>query len=56
MSYGYESSTTFYTEHGDWFAWSCWLGVGVALFCSPASSLHSTQTRYPCRITRHLHP
>ena len=34
MSYGYESSTTFYTEHGDWFAWGCWLGAGVALFCS----------------------
>ena len=34
MSYGYETGTTFYTEHGDWFAWGCWLGVAVALFCS----------------------
>lgn len=23
MRFGYEASTTFYTEHGDWFAWSC---------------------------------
>ena len=34
MNFGYESTTTFYTEHGDWFAWSCWLGAAVALFCS----------------------
>jgi len=34
MNYGYESAVTFYTEHGDWFAWGCWLGVAVALFCS----------------------
>ena len=34
MNFGYESSTTFYTEHGDWFAWGCWLGVAIALFCS----------------------
>ena len=30
MGYSYVSGTTFYTEHGDWFAWSC-LGIGVAL-------------------------
>lgn len=34
VNYGYESSQTFYTEHGDWFAWGCWLGVATALFCS----------------------
>jgi apolipoprotein N-acyltransferase len=34
MNFGYESGTTFYTEHGDWFAWGCWLGVAIALFCS----------------------
>jgi apolipoprotein N-acyltransferase len=34
INYGYESSTTFYTEHGDWFAWGCWLGAAAALFCS----------------------
>jgi apolipoprotein N-acyltransferase len=34
MNYGYETDMTFYTEHGDWFAWSCWLGAAVALFCS----------------------
>jgi apolipoprotein N-acyltransferase len=34
MNYGYESDNTFYTEHGDWFAWGCWLGAAVALFCS----------------------
>jgi apolipoprotein N-acyltransferase len=34
MNFGYETGTTFYTEHGDWFAWGCWLAAGVALFCS----------------------
>jgi apolipoprotein N-acyltransferase len=29
MRFGYESATTFYTRHGDWFAWSC-LIVGLA--------------------------
>lgn len=30
MSYGLVSGNTFYTEHGDWFAWSC-LAAGVFL-------------------------
>ena len=34
MSYGYEHSTTFYTEHGDWFAWGCLLASIVPLCCS----------------------
>ncbi len=47
---------TFYTEHGDWFAWGCWLGAAVALFCSQfphytRPSKAPAQTRYPCRIT-----
>src|SRR5216684_3006114 len=34
MGFNYEEGTTFYTEHGDWFAWGCLLGGCVALFCS----------------------
>jgi apolipoprotein N-acyltransferase len=30
MRFGYIGSTTFYTRHGDWFAWLC-LAIGVAL-------------------------
>lgn len=47
MSYGYETNTTFYTEHGDWFAWGCWLGVAVALFCSQIP--HYTPRKSPQR-------
>jgi len=33
MRFGYESSTTFYTRHGDWFAWLCLIGgAGLAAF------------------------
>jgi apolipoprotein N-acyltransferase len=33
MRFSYESGTTFYTRHGDWFAWSCLIaGVGLAVF------------------------
>jgi apolipoprotein N-acyltransferase len=33
LPFGYESTTTFYTLHGDWFAWSC-LAVGaIAVAC-----------------------
>ncbi len=33
MRYGVIESTTFYSRHGDWFAWSCLaVGVGLALF------------------------
>ncbi len=32
VSYGVVESTTFYTLHGDWFAWSCLvIGVGLSL-------------------------
>ncbi len=32
MRFGYESATTFYTRHGDWFAWSCLIaGLGLAI-------------------------
>jgi apolipoprotein N-acyltransferase len=34
MNYSYISETTFYTKHGDWFAWGCLLAGAVALFCS----------------------
>lgn len=30
MSFGQVTETTFYTKHGDWFAWSC-LAIGLAL-------------------------
>ncbi len=30
MRFGYEAGTTFYTRHGDWFAWSC-LAAGFGL-------------------------
>src|SRR5579884_488526 len=33
MQYGTVESTTFYSEHGDWFAWTCLAsGVGLSLF------------------------
>jgi apolipoprotein N-acyltransferase len=33
LRFGYEPSTTFYTRHGDWFAWSCLIGgAGLAAF------------------------
>jgi len=34
MGFDYVEGTTFYTEHGDWFAWGCLLGGCVALFWS----------------------
>ena len=34
MSFAYLSGTTFYTEHGDWFAWGCLLASVVPLFLS----------------------
>ena len=34
LNYGYETSRTFYSEHGDWFAWGCLLASAVPLFCS----------------------
>ena len=34
INFGYETGTTLYTEHGDWFAWGCWLAAAAALFGS----------------------
>jgi len=34
MKFAYVSGTTFYTEHGDWFAWGCLLAAGLALVWS----------------------
>ncbi len=35
MRYGVVESTTFYSRHGDWFAWSCLaVGVGLGLYNS----------------------
>jgi apolipoprotein N-acyltransferase len=31
MGFNYESSTTFYTRHGDWFIWVCVLIGGISL-------------------------
>jgi apolipoprotein N-acyltransferase len=34
--FGYVKETTFYTRHGDWFAWSCLIfGIGLAGFHAP---------------------
>lgn len=50
--YSYESGTTFYTEHGDWFAWSCWGIVGVALFASQWPNYNSSSARAKRMATR----
>jgi apolipoprotein N-acyltransferase len=34
LRFDYLEGTTFYTEHGDWFAWGCLLASCVALFWS----------------------
>ena len=34
MNFAYVEGMTFYTEHGDWFAWGCLLAAVVALFFS----------------------
>ena len=34
FGYSYVQGTTFYTRHGDWFAWGCLLLSAVLLFCS----------------------
>lgn len=34
FEFSYVRGTTFYTRHGDWFAWSCLLFGAVSLFCS----------------------
>ena len=39
LPYGSVHETTFYTRHGDWFAWTC-LAVGVSSHCR-----HSGQSR-----------
>ena len=34
MHFGFRSGTTFYTRHGDWFAWGCLLAAAFALVWS----------------------
>jgi apolipoprotein N-acyltransferase len=34
MNFAYASDMTFYTQHGDWFAWGCLLAAAAALFFS----------------------
>ncbi len=34
FGYSYVQDTTFYTRHGDWFAWGCLLLSAVLLFCT----------------------
>lgn len=34
MNYAYSSEMTFYSEHGDWFAWGCLMAAAIALFIS----------------------
>jgi apolipoprotein N-acyltransferase len=34
MNFAYSSGATFYTEHGDWFAWGCLLASVIPLFLS----------------------
>jgi apolipoprotein N-acyltransferase len=37
--FAWSGETTFYTRHGDWFAWSC-LGLGLAA-CAARRGVHS---------------
>ncbi len=47
VRYGIVESTTFYTRHGDWFAWSCLIiGVGLSTF----AYVQQKQSRTPARI------
>ena len=47
MNFAYSSGTTFYTEHGDWFAWGCLLAAGFALFCSQLPHYKPRKRREP---------
>ncbi len=47
MNYGFETGATFYTEHGDWFAWGCLLASAVPLFISQLP--HYTPRKRPTR-------
>jgi apolipoprotein N-acyltransferase len=38
--FGYLSGTTFYTRHGDWFAWLC--GIVTVLLCAAGSARRSS--------------
>jgi apolipoprotein N-acyltransferase len=44
MNFAYTSGTTFYTRHGDWFAWGCLLAAGFALFCSQIPNYNAPGT------------
>lgn len=43
--YSFESGLTFYTQYGDWFAWSCWLIAAAALFASQQPHYKPPQKR-----------
>jgi len=54
VHYAYRSGTTFYSEHGDWFAWGCLIAAIIALVISqrphytpPASRAGSQARRRP---------
>jgi apolipoprotein N-acyltransferase len=40
-AFNYESATTFYTVHGDWFAWGCLIAAAVALLLSQRPHYYS---------------
>ena len=51
MNFAYASDTTFYTRHGDWFAWTCLLAAAIALFFSqmPHYTPRATRAGSPTR-------
>ena len=45
VQYGYVHDLTFYTRHGDWFAWSCLvIGFALALLNAPWGALRRRAT------------
>jgi len=47
MNFSYTSGTTFYTEHGDLFAWGCLIAAGFALFWSQRPHYKPRQRSQP---------
>lgn len=45
FGYSYVRDTTFYTRHGDWFAWGCLLLSVVLLFCTQVPHYKRHRTR-----------
>lgn len=50
LNFEYSAGTTFYTEHGDWFAWGCLLASAAPLFLSQRP--HYNPRRAPRQATR----